>query len=244
VVHRTRLFTLTLDTVAHHCQSPGAGPGCCCHRELVVNRRRGFALLAAQAGIAVDRCFFLLATIMVIDDVRDGDFNHDRVDHIDYISLDFTTSHQLIGTHRRRTATSLGRGAGGDMDMGMDAMGIDVTTRHTDEQLEQWRGFLQSYSQGGFRADQVPWSPPLPCSSSNGGAEQAFNFEEFDNAPVYERVEIDLETAGRVRDFYARYGFLPPPRGSKEPEREQCVEEYDLYSADQVSVIYRRRGRA
>lgn len=121
----------------------------------------------------------------------------------------------------------------------MDRDTQDVLRPPPDE-VEQWQGFLQSYSQGGFRADQAPWSPPLPETPSgqtdNAAEEYAFNVEDFQTAPVYERVEIDLETARRVRDFYARYGFLPPPRGSREPERERCVEEYDLYSADQVSV--------
>lgn len=114
------------------------------------------------------------------------------------------------------------------------------------DELVQWERFLRSYSQGGFRADQAPCSPPLPLSkqtpsgqtdnvdASNPEEAYAFNVKEFQTAPVYDRVEIDLETAKRVRDFYARYGFLPPPRGSREPERERCVEEYDLYSADQV----------
>jgi hypothetical protein len=117
------------------------------------------------------------------------------------------------------------------------------------DELVQWERFLRSYSQGGFRADQAPWSPPLPLpkqtpsgQSDNAAEEYAFNVEEFQTAPLYERVEIDLETARRVRNFYARYGFLPPPRGSREPERERCVEEYDLYSADQVRRLVYRTG--
>lgn len=118
-----------------------------------------------------------------------------------------------------------------------------MTPREKDDHLKQWRTFLQAYSRGGFPADQAPWSPPLPTSSSShSGTEQtpstsAFNTEEYMNAPVYEQLEIDLETASKVRDFYARYGFLPPPRGSGEPAREQCVEEYDLYSVEQVSAV-------
>lgn len=122
---------------------------------------------------------------------------------------------------------------------------MEDPTRPPPDELEQWKRFLQSYSQGGFRADQAPWSPPLPLpetpsvqadnASTSNPEEYAFNVEDFQRTPVYERVEIDLETARRVRDFYARYGFLPPPRGSREKERERCVEEYDLYSADQVS---------
>ena len=111
----------------------------------------------------------------------------------------------------------------------------DITKRGSQDELEQWQDFLRAYSQGGFPADQAPWSPPLPTMST-GERDQPFNFDDFERAPVYEHVEIDLETAGRVKDFYARYGFLPPPRGSREPAREQCVEEYDLYSAEQVSL--------
>lgn len=120
---------------------------------------------------------------------------------------------------------------------------MEDPARPPPDEIEQWQGFLRSYSQGGFRADQAPWSPPLPETSSgqadNAAAQDyAFHVEDFQTAPIYERVEIDLETARRVRNFYARYGFLPPPRGSREPERERCVEEYDLYSADQVSVLW------
>jgi hypothetical protein len=113
------------------------------------------------------------------------------------------------------------------------AMQADTTiNRDTDLQLKQWQAFLQSYSQGDFPANQTPTSPPVP--SVDRGKERPFTFQEYEKAPVYVHSEIDLETASRVREFYARHGFLPPPRGSGESAREQCVEEYDLYSADQA----------
>jgi hypothetical protein len=102
-------------------------------------------------------------------------------------------------------------------------------------QLEQWQEFLQSYSHGDLPANQTPRSPPLPPTIQ--GQAQSFNFGNSLQAPVCVQSEIDFETASKVREFYARHGFLPPPRGSGESARKQCVEDYDLYSADQVGTL-------
>ena len=59
---------------------------------------------------------------------------------------------------------------------------------------------------------------------------------DFDN-PVYSSVEITPTVASRVRAFYARYGFLPPPRAPLEFLREQCIQEYDLHSEIQTQNV-------
>jgi len=59
---------------------------------------------------------------------------------------------------------------------------------------------------------------------------------DFDN-PVYSSVEITPAVASRVRAFYSRYRFLPPPRAPLEFLREQCIQEYDLYSDTQTQNI-------
>jgi len=59
---------------------------------------------------------------------------------------------------------------------------------------------------------------------------------DFDN-PVYSSVEITPTVAARVRAFYARYRFLPPPRAPLEFLREQCIQEYDLHSEIQTQNV-------
>jgi hypothetical protein len=51
---------------------------------------------------------------------------------------------------------------------------------------------------------------------------------------VYSTVEISPNVAERVRDFYKKTSFLPPPRAPLEHLREHIILEYDLYSVDQV----------
>lgn len=59
---------------------------------------------------------------------------------------------------------------------------------------------------------------------------------DFDK-PVYDSIEIDNHTAWRVREFYKRHSYLPPPRAPLELLREQIIKEYDLYSSEQVKNI-------
>lgn len=60
--------------------------------------------------------------------------------------------------------------------------------------------------------------------------------EDFDH-PVYESVEITPQIANRVRQFYLRHAYLPPPRAPMEVLREQIINEYDLYSQQQIQNI-------
>lgn len=55
--------------------------------------------------------------------------------------------------------------------------------------------------------------------------------------PVYDSIEIGDHTARRVREFYKRHAYLPPPRAPLELLREQAIKEYDLYSSEQVENI-------
>lgn len=55
--------------------------------------------------------------------------------------------------------------------------------------------------------------------------------------PVYDSVEISTQTALRVREFYKRHAYLPPPRAPLEVLRDQIIKEYDLYSQKQVENI-------
>lgn len=55
--------------------------------------------------------------------------------------------------------------------------------------------------------------------------------------PVYDSIEIGNQTARRVREFYKRHAYLPPPRAPLELLREQIIKEYDLYSPEQVQNI-------
>jgi hypothetical protein len=59
---------------------------------------------------------------------------------------------------------------------------------------------------------------------------------DFDK-PVYDQIEITAETARRVRQFYKRQQYLPPPRAPMEILREQIIQEYDLYSPQQIQSI-------
>ncbi|KAJ9114246.1 hypothetical protein QFC22_005698 [Naganishia vaughanmartiniae] len=59
---------------------------------------------------------------------------------------------------------------------------------------------------------------------------------DFDK-PVYDQIEITAETARRVRQFYKRQHYLPPPRAPMEILREQIIQEYDLYSPQQIQSI-------
>jgi hypothetical protein len=59
---------------------------------------------------------------------------------------------------------------------------------------------------------------------------------DFDH-PVYESVEITPQIAKRVREFYLRHAYLPPPRAPLEVLREQIIKEYDLYSKEQMHNI-------
>lgn len=59
---------------------------------------------------------------------------------------------------------------------------------------------------------------------------------DFDH-PVYTSVEITPTVAARVRAFYAKYRFLPPPRAPLEFLREQCIQEYDLHSDIQTQNV-------
>jgi hypothetical protein len=55
--------------------------------------------------------------------------------------------------------------------------------------------------------------------------------------PVYDSIQIGDQTARRVREFYKRHAYLPPPRAPLELLREQIIKEYDLYSSEQVHNI-------
>lgn len=59
---------------------------------------------------------------------------------------------------------------------------------------------------------------------------------DFDH-PVYDSVEITPHVAKRVRQFYLRHAYLPPPRAPSEVLREQIIKEYDLYSQEQIQNI-------
>lgn len=103
---------------------------------------------------------------------------------------------------------------------------------NVSENLQKWQEFLTNYSKGEYPADQIPPPPPLITSPLDELSEPCF--DDYRRAPVYDSVNIDAESARKVRNFYSKHGFLPPPRSSTESLREQCILEYDLYSDTQV----------
>nr|XP_031857890.1 uncharacterized protein CI109_006686 [Kwoniella shandongensis]KAA5524962.1 hypothetical protein CI109_006686 [Kwoniella shandongensis] len=117
--------------------------------------------------------------------------------------------------------------------------------RPDDQSLEAWREFLETYANGAIPSDHIP---PLPLLSSSPSttttSESSFHDYEQDDTigsdfdhPIYDCTEISPVTAYRVREFYRRNRFLPPPRAPEENLREQIIQEYDLYSDKQVKNI-------
>jgi hypothetical protein len=112
---------------------------------------------------------------------------------------------------------------------------------------------LQATNQGGLPLD----IPSTIDEDPNTGALTSANAKEVDqptevaaleadidpdigsdfNLPVYDTIEIGNQTARRVREFYKRHAYLPPPRAPLELLREQIIKEYDLYSSEQVHNI-------
>jgi hypothetical protein len=104
---------------------------------------------------------------------------------------------------------------------------------HGQDDIAQWQAFLEAYSQG-----QSPTKAP-PIGDGFNSSMQTIScpqeLQELFDAPVYNSLNISRDVAVRVRDFYQRYGFLPPPREPREELRDQVTQEYDLYSSVQVS---------
>lgn len=125
-------------------------------------------------------------------------------------------------------------------------MAVTVSSSPVSEEhsVQAWTAFLQAYANGQLPLDKVPELPPLPTdtiphinghgeSSAAPGRSLSLSFED----PVYSSVSITPDVAIRVRDFYRRHSFLPPPRAPLETLREQIIQEYDLYSDSQVANI-------
>lgn len=120
----------------------------------------------------------------------------------------------------------------------------------TESSVSAWLSFLDAYSQGRL-SNAAPPSPPRQqenitdddiedhYSSASRPPSLASSDDlgcDFDH-PVYTSVEITPAVTERVRRFYEKHSFLPPPRAPLEFLREQCITEYDLYSERQTSNV-------
>lgn len=83
-----------------------------------------------------------------------------------------------------------------------------------------------------------PPSPASSCFTTNRGSSPDNDNASYDFAnPVYSSVEISPAVAARVRAFYLKHNFLPPPRAPLEFLREQCIQEHELYSEEQAANV-------
>lgn len=89
-------------------------------------------------------------------------------------------------------------------------------------------------SQASFSADEVE---PTSCVvEESESCDDDVDMYDFAN-PVYSSVEISPAVATRVRNFYLKNNFLPPPRAPLEFLREQCIQEYEMYSLEQAANV-------
>jgi hypothetical protein len=103
--------------------------------------------------------------------------------------------------------------------------------------LDLWTTFLTDYANGA--AHLTPDRPPLPPHLQKRLDNVTVSNEPwpFVDSPLYPSTTITTEVARTIREYYCDHGYLPPPRAPLEAERNQCIRDYDLYSAKQLANI-------
>jgi len=105
------------------------------------------------------------------------------------------------------------------------------------ENLNLWTTFLTEYANGA--GESVPKRPPLPPDLQKRLDNVTVSREPwpFCDSPLYPSTTITVDIARIIRDYYCDHGYLPPPRAPLEAERNQCIQDYDLYSPTQLANI-------
>ncbi|KAJ9107581.1 hypothetical protein QFC21_001040 [Naganishia friedmannii] len=117
-------------------------------------------------------------------------------------------------------------------------MSVDELS-NTEDRLDEWMAFLKDYAAGrGVTSADIPDIPAFlsgqPFDTRRGSVD---NHQFASDTPAYDSEHITPDVARRIRDYYIKNKFLPPPRHPLEHLRMAIIQDYDLHHREQVQSI-------